>query len=123
MNKGFIALTLVLSVSGLLLGLVAASSLQSITFFDQVMRKQYRYMNYHNARNCIDQAFLELAHDYFFTTETSIFIPYFNCSILSVRAEGDLRHISTRGDFKKAYVYRNATARLKPHELEVVKIE
>ncbi len=123
MNKGFIALTLVLSVSTLLLGLVAASSLQSFTFFDQVMKKQYRFMNRYNALNCIDQAILELAHDYFYITETARFIPHFQCSIISVRAEGDLRYISTRGDLEKAYIYRSAVVRMRPQELEVIEIE
>lgn len=123
MNKGFIAITTVLTVSGILLVLVAASSLQSATFFDQVVRKEYRLINYYNAGNCIDQAILELAHDYFFTTSIERKNKYFDCSILSVVAVGDLRLIETRGDLQKAYSYRKATVRLLLHTIEIVTID
>ncbi len=123
MNRGFIALTITISVAGTLLALVAVSAIGSALFFDQALRKQYRAMNYYNAGNCIDQAILTLAHDYFFLLNSPRKIPYFDCSILSVVAEGDLRHISSRGDLQKAYVYRNAIVRMKIHDLEVVKIE
>lgn len=123
MNRGFIALTTVLTVSGILFALIAASSLQSATFFDQVLRKEYRFINYYNAGNCIDQAILEIAHDYFFTTSTERSIEHFNCSIVSVISVGNLRIITTRGDYMNAFVYRNATIRLTFDEIEVIKIE
>ena len=123
MNKGFIALTITLSVAGTLLALVGATSISSAIFFDMALRKEYRFMNYHYAYDCIDQAILGLSHDYFFTVNSPVSIPYFHCSILSISKDGDLRHIFTRGDFQKAYVYRNAIVRMKIHDLEVVKIE
>jgi hypothetical protein len=123
MNKGFVALTITLSVSGILLALVAASALDSALYFDQAIRKEYRFMNYYYAYDCIDQAILALSHDYFFSTTTPIFIPHFNCSILSVVAQGDQRIISARGDYQRAYVYRRATIKMKIHDLEVEKIE
>jgi hypothetical protein len=123
MNKGFIALTITLSVAGILLALVAGSALDSALFFDLALRKDYRFKNYYNAGNCIDQAILGLTHDYFYSTTTPIYVPHFDCSVISVTAEGDLRTILTRGDFQKAYVYRSAIVRMKTHDLEVVKIE
>ncbi len=123
MNKGFIALTITLSVTGTLLTLVGASAIESATFFDMALKKEYRTMNYYYAYDCIDQAILGLAHDYFFTVSLPKQIPYLNCSILSVIPQGELRLISTRGDFQKAYVYRSAIVRMKIHDLEVVKIE
>ena len=123
MNKGFAALTLTISVAGTLLALIAISSISTAQFFDLTMKKVYREMNYHNAYSCIDQAILSLAHDYFLTISEPKFLADFECSILSITKEGDLRHIQTRGDYQKAYVYRQATVRLKTHTLEVVKIE
>jgi hypothetical protein len=123
MNNGFIALTIVLAVSTTLLCLMASSVTNSGIFFDMTLRKEYREMNYYFAYDCIDQAILMLAHDYFFITQTEISIPFFNCSILSVNAIGDKRVIKTRGDYRKAYVYRSAEVKMKIHDLEVVKIE
>jgi hypothetical protein len=123
MNKGFIALTIVLSVAGTMLGLVGSASLNAFAFFDMATRKEYREMNYHNAGNCIDQAILSLAHDFFYTVTEPQYIPHFNCSILSITAEGDVRNIKTRGDFQKVHVFRSVTVRLKNDGLDVVKIE
>jgi hypothetical protein len=81
-NRGFIALTLVLSVAGTLLALVLISSIDSASFFDQAMKKEYRAMNYYYAYDCLDQAILALSHDYFFEPSTPIEIPEFHCSIL-----------------------------------------
>lgn len=123
MNKGFIALTITLSITGTLLTLVGASLVSTAVYYDMALKKEYREMNYYFAYNCIDQAILKLAHDYFFLTLTPIFIQHFNCSILSITKEGDNRTITTRGDYKNAYVYRSAIIKLKIHDLEVVKIE
>ena len=123
MNKGFIALTITLSVAGILLALVFVSSIESGLFFDQAMRKEYRAMNYYYAYDCIDQVILALAHDYFFETSIPIYIPEYNCSIMTVVKNGDLRTITARGDFQKAYVYRSAIVSLKTHNLEVIKTE
>jgi hypothetical protein len=123
MNKGFIALTIALSVAGILLVLVAASSLDAAQFFDLAIRKEYRNMNYHYAHACIDQAILGLAHDYFYEVNAPTYVPKFHCSILSIGKNGDIRSVSARGDYQKAYVYRSAIVRMKTHDLEVVKIE
>ncbi|HEY4503658.1 MAG TPA: hypothetical protein VJJ28_00915 [Candidatus Paceibacterota bacterium] len=128
-NKGFIALVTVLSVAGILLALVFTSSIESGLFYDQALRKEYRMMNYYYAYDCIDQAILALAHDYFFkvTLANPIEIKKYHCSIISIgRLEGEsdnTRIISTRGDFMKAYVYRQAVVLLYDHSLEVVSIE
>ncbi len=130
-NKGFIALTIVLSIAGILLALVFASSIESALFFDQTMRKEYRAMNYYYAYDCLDQAILMLAHDYFFTVQAPLEIPEYHCTILSMESgygggngvESEIRTISVRGNFQKAYVYRSATVRIRIHNLEVIKIE
>jgi hypothetical protein len=119
-NRGFIALTLVLSVAGTLLALVLISSIDSASFFDQAMKKEYRAMNYYYAYDCLDQAILALSHDYFFEPSTPIEIPEFHCSILSVQKDGDLRTITAVGNYMKALVYRKVTVRLGVHGVEVV---
>lgn len=122
MNKGFIALTVTLSVTGILLGLVAASSIESALFFDQAIRKQYRAMNYYFAYDCIDQAILGLSHDYFWEP-IEFEIPRYQCTILNIIKDRGLRTIYTRGNFQNAFVYRNAVVRLYDHDLDVIKIE
>lgn len=122
-NKGFIALTLTLSVATILLLLVASESQDSITFFDQALRKEYRAMNYYYAGDCLDQAILMLSHDYFLTIETPISIPDYNCEIYSMETQNDVKIITARGNFQKAVVYRHATVRLLTHGLDVIKIE
>lgn len=123
MNNGFIALTMTLSVSGILLALVFASVIEDGLFFDQAIHKEYREMNYYFAYDCIDQAILTFAHDYFYKIQIPKEIPEFNCTILSIVESGNLRIIKARGDFQKAYVYRSATIKLNDQNLEVVKIE
>lgn len=122
-KRGFIALTLVLSVAGTLLGLVLISSIDSATFFDQAMKKEYRAMNYYYAYDCLDQAILALSRDYFFEPHVPVEIPEFHCSILSVTKDGDLRTITAMGNYMKALVYRKVTVRLGVHGVEVVEGE
>ena len=124
-DSGFIALTVALSVTGILFALVTANSIDAALFFDQAVKKEYREMNYYYAYDCIDQAILTLAHDYFLliSPQKPLEISQFFCSILSIEARNDLRIIKTRGNFKKAYVFRSATVRLHDHDLDVVKIE
>ncbi len=115
-------MTLVLSIAGILLALVSTQAIDSALFFDQALRKEYRAMNYYYAGDCIDQAILTLAHDYFFTP-VSFEIPRYHCVIISIESQGDLRIISTKGIFQHADVYRHATIRLHDHSLEVIQIE
>ncbi len=122
-NRGFIALTLVLSVAGTLLALVLVSSIDSALFFDQAMKKEYRAMNYYYAYDCLDQAILALAHDYFFEPASPIPISQFHCSILSVEKDGDLRKITAVGNYMNALVYRKATVRLGVQGVEVISID
>lgn len=117
MNKGFIALIVVLLTTGILLGLVSSSSIESILFFDEAMRKEYRAMNHFYAYNCLDQAILALAHDYFYTITSPVAIPELRCSIISISSSSTQRTIVTRGDFQKAYSYRTATVDMGIHSL------
>ena len=121
-KKGFIALTITLSVAGILLALVAASAIDSALFFDQATRKEYRAMNYYYAGDCIDQAILGLAHDYFMNPSVPIPISKYHCEILSIIAQGNIRTISTKGNFKNADVYRSATVELHDHSVDIIQI-
>ncbi len=123
MNKrGFIALTLVFSIAGTLLGLVLANSFSTGLFFDQAMHKEYRTMNYYYAYDCLDQAILALAHDYFFTVDQPIEIPEYHCTILSMEKTLGIRIIKARGNLMNAYVYREATVRLNDAGIEIINI-
>ncbi len=117
---GFIALTLTLSVAGILLALVAASSIDSALFFDQALRKEYRALNYYYAGDCLDQAILALAHDYFFNPASPVEIQEYHCVILSVENQGDIRIISAKGNLQNADVYRSATVQLHDHSLTLL---
>jgi|GEM_PF-2927741 len=122
-NRGFIALALTLSVAGILLALVAASSLESVLFFDQVVRKEYRAMNYHYAENCLHEGMLMLSRDYFLALASTLEIPEYHCAIVEIKGGGDIRTITAKGNFHKADVYRRATVRLRNHGLDIVQIE
>ena len=120
MNKGFIALTMVLVITGILAVLSFGLLIDSVSFFDLVTKKEYRYINKYNAQNCIDYSLLELSHDYFFSTTTPYFIPHLNCSIISVTIQGTYRSILTRGDLGKAYVYKTALVKMNTNNLEII---
>ena len=140
-NDGFIAMIVVISVAGILLALVFSSSIESGLFYDQALKKEYRAMNHYYAYDCIDQAILALAHDYFFTVTDPIEIPKYHCSIVFVRRpmiedigigdmnisqddiQEDIRIIRTKGNFMKADVYRHAKVRLHEHSIEVISVE
>jgi hypothetical protein len=122
-NKGFIALVLTLSMSGILLALVTASSINSASFFDQALHKKYRAMNYYYAYNCIDQAILDLAHDYFLILNEARELSEHHCSILSIKKENGIHTISTRGDWKSAYVYREARVKVGDAGVEILEIK
>lgn len=119
-KKGFVALVIVLFVSGTLLALSFSSAIETALFFDQALRKEYRAMNYYYAQDCLDQAILALAHDYFFEPTSPVMIPEYHCSVLSIEKNGNLRTISTVGHFMNAKVYRQATVKLHTHNLEIV---
>lgn len=122
-KKGFVALTLTLSVTGIILVLVTTSAIESSTFFDQALRKEYRAMNYFYATSCLDQAILSLSHNYFFTVDQPIEIPRYYCTIIFIEKQGDARLILAKGNFQKADVYRTATVLLHDHGLDITAIE
>ncbi len=123
MNKGFIAITVTLFVTGILMALVFTSSIEAGLFYDMAMKKKYRTLNYFYAGDCIDQAIVMLAHDYFLIIKRAIEIDKYHCAILSIKGEGDIRTITTMGQFKNAYVFRKASVRLKDHNLEIIQTE
>lgn len=123
MNKGFIALTLVIFVSSVTLAFVAIQSIESGHFFDMTVQKKYRLMSGYFADDCIDQAVLELAHDYFFNPTSPHVVSHLHCVIDSVVAEGDLRMISVHGDYKNVKVYRKAVARISRTSVDLLSTE
>jgi len=103
--------------------LLAFSYLQSIeiaSFFDQVITKEYRLMNYYNAYSCIDQATLRLSSDYFFRTNNPIKIEYLNCKIIKVYDFDGVIVIESQGDYKGVNVNRTAKVKLYDNRLELV---
>lgn len=122
-KKGFVAITIVLSVTGIILALVVSLSIDSALFFDQARAKIYRAMNYYYAYNCIDQATLFLAHDYFFEPDSPVIVKEHYCQILSVEKQGNKRNIRTVGNFKNANVYRSAVVEMDIHGLKIVSID
>lgn len=122
-DRGFVALTLVLTVSSLLLAFAFMQTTSVAHFFDLTIRKEYRLMNFYNAGSCIDQAILFITHDYFFEAVAPIKIPEFNCSIDKVRVDGDVRYIEAMGIYKEINVKRNAQVRVFVDRLEVIDIK
>lgn len=122
-QKGFISLTLVITIASFLLAFSFAQSTEVAHFFDQVQRKNYRLMNYYHAGNCIDQLILNISHDYFYDISTPVTIPDLQCSIDIVKRENDIIMIEVRGTFKNSDVKRSATARLYDNRVEIISIE
>jgi hypothetical protein len=122
-NKGFAAFILVVSISSLMLAFSFMQAIEYGHYFDAVQTKEYRLMSYYSAYSCIDQAFLALSHDYFFTTNIEIPIKDLNCVIKSVISQDDTRIISVYGKYKNIIVYRSAVAKLFDDQLEIVSIQ
>jgi hypothetical protein len=98
MNRGFIALTLVLIVSTMTLVFLSYKYLSIGYFFDSTVRKEYRLNSYYNALSCADQAILNLTKDYFYRSNTPVKVEYFNCHIDSVIDNGGYIEIRTHGE-------------------------
>ncbi len=122
-QKGFIALTLILTVASLLLAFSYTQSIDIGHFFDMTRIKEYRLINYYNAGSCIDQAILNLSHDYFYEINTPTQLTDFGCVIESVTKINNLRNISAYGNYKNIKVHRKAQVRMHDDGLEVVLIE
>ncbi len=123
MNRGFIALTLVISVSALLLAFSFIQSIETAHFFDETERKEYRLMSYYYAYACIDQALLILAHDYFFTLTKPIILPDLHCTIDLITNQDGKRTIFVHGDYQNIKVNRNAVAIVHDSYLEIIEIK
>jgi hypothetical protein len=90
-SDGYIALitAVVLSAAVMAVALTGSASIGAI--FDQATRKAYRMAATENALFCLDQTFVELAHDYFYSVDNqsdasdlSVRYPDQQCSIVSV---------------------------------------
>lgn len=122
MNRGFVALTLVITVSSLLLAFTYILSIETAHFFDQTERKEYRLMGYYFAYSCIDQAILSLSHDYFYQISEPKGIPDLHCSIDVVKDENGFKKIEVHGNYKNIIVKRRAFARLYDNRVELISI-
>jgi hypothetical protein len=85
-NSGFIAIITAVLLGAAVMAVALSGSATIGAIFDQVNRKTYRLAATENALFCLDQVFIELAHDYFYTVATSTTVQYPNnqCSIISV---------------------------------------
>jgi hypothetical protein len=103
--------------------LLAFSYLQSIeiaSFFDQVITKEYRLINYYNAYSCIDQAMSRLSSDYFFRINNPVKIGYLSCKIIKIYDSNGFVVIESQGDYKGVNVNRTAKVKLYDNRLELV---
>ncbi len=122
-DKGFVAITLVIMVSSVLLAFSSLQSIEVSEFFGQVLLKEYRLMNYYNAQSCIDQAMLKISSDYFFTLSSPISIPYLNCRILKVYENNGYLIIETQGNYKNININRIARVKLYDNRLGLISID
>ncbi|MDO8430748.1 MAG: hypothetical protein Q7S72_02060 [Candidatus Taylorbacteria bacterium] len=123
MNKGFIALTLVITIASLLIAFSYTQSIDTAHFFDMTRTKEYRLMNYYNAYSCIDQAILALAHDYFYDMPVPVRRTDFDCVIESIIKVDNIREIKVYGNYRNINVKRKARVKIYDDRLEVVLIE
>lgn len=123
MNNGFVSLTLVITISSLLLAFTYIQSIEIVHYFDMTRTKELRYINYYNAYSCIDQAILNIAHDYFYTVSSSTSVNNLNCVIDSVNGNNDLKIIKTHGNYKNINAHRLARVRLYDDRLVIELIE
>lgn len=107
-------------VSSLLLAFTYIQSINVAEYFDQANRKVYRLMNYYNAYNCIDQAVLKLAQDYFFEISGPLIISDLNCSIDLVERRNDEIHIETSGIYKSINVKRSAKVKISDDKVQII---
>lgn len=85
-NGGFIALITAVLLSAAVMAMALSGSAEIGAIFDQVNKKTYRLAATQNALSCLDQVFVELAHDYFYSISSAVQYPDKQCSIISVNA-------------------------------------
>lgn len=120
------AFIMIITISSLILVFQYTGSLEILSLFDQVQRKEYRYIAYYNANSCIDYAILSISHDYFFRVNSEIKLDDLNCSILSVNNYLNSTNemiIRVSGKFKNITSFRVANIRLYDDHLEIVSIQ
>jgi hypothetical protein len=119
-HNGFIALTLVISISSLLMAFTYIESIESAHYFDQTVLKKYRLMNYYSAQSCIDQAILRISQDYFFIVDSPLRIEDFDCYIDSIKRDGDISLIKTHGDYMNIKADREARVKIYDNKVEIL---
>lgn len=118
-KRGFVALTLVITISSLLLVFSFTRSIDIGHFFDMTQRKEYRLISYYRAYSCMDQAILNLTHDYFYQVSNSILIKELGCYIDSVNNTNNDVEIKTRGFYKNVFVEREGRVKLYDNRIQV----
>ncbi len=126
LNRGFVAFTMLITISSFIIILQYINSIEIISFFDQVQRKEYREIAFYNAYSCIDQAMLSINSDYFFILNSEMRFDELNCSILSVTKDissQNIRIIEVKGNSKNIIIKRVAIVKLYDDHLEIISIK
>ena len=122
-KKGFVALSLVISIFGMIFAFMFIQSIEIGIFFDQTIKKEYRLINYYNAYSCIDLAILNISHDYFYEISTTTDFIDLQCSIDMVKRENNKILINTHGNYKNIKLKRSANIMLYDNRVEIVSID
>ena len=83
-------------------------------------------MNHYYAKYCLNQAILILTHDYFFEIKNNneiIDFSDYHCQIIKVNKAGNIREITTIGNYMKANVYMNAEVRVNDTNVEIINVK
>jgi hypothetical protein len=119
-NKGFVALTLIVFVSAILLAFSFTNFIEFGHFFDETRVKKNRLMSSYYAESCMNIALLTLAKDYFFTLQNPIDIVELKCSIDSVIKNGEMRIITTHGNWQNIKVFLTKKVLLQDTSIEII---
>lgn len=119
-RRGFVSLTLVLTVSSVLLAFSYIQSTETFHFFDLALRKEYRVRAYYNAYSCISMTTILLSSHYFFSVSSPRVFNDLGCSIVSLDMQGRERKVVVRGEYEGVFVYRRALFLLYDDHIQLV---
>ncbi len=122
-KKGFVAITLVISISSILLALRTSQLIEIAHFFDQTRTKEYRLMNHYFAASCIDYVILNLSYDYFYSINSPKEVQDLHCVIQSLDAINNKKDIIVYGNYMNMKVYRKAEITVYDNQVVVDYIE
>ena len=104
-ERGFVAFISVVILASFFLAIVLAGQENTVQIFESVNLKTYRGEAANHALFCLNQAVVELTHDYFYSIDVTkgntITNEFQQCSIISVSEAGitknSIRHITVLG--------------------------